>query len=78
MPRDPPQERGCWGSPHPQVNGLIALGQTYLPARQLIYVSESAAILQDAGGVFFLVEMDLLRVSQEERMWKDGVQWVPR
>lgn len=26
-------------------------------------------------GVFFLVEMDLLRVSQEERMWKDGVRW---
>lgn len=26
-------------------------------------------------GFFFLVEMDLLRASQGERMWKDGVQW---
>ena len=27
------------------------------------------------GFFFFLVEMDLLRASQGERMWKDGVQW---
>ena len=26
-------------------------------------------------GFFFLVEMDLLRASQGERMWKEGVQW---
>lgn len=47
-PRSPSGSRLLRG-PHPTVHCLLATGQSYLPARHQIEVSESATVLQDAG-----------------------------
>lgn len=74
VPEIPLGSEAAAGPPARQINGPVALGESYQLARQGICGSKSAAFLQDAG-VFFLFNMDLLRIGQEERMWKDGGPW---
>lgn len=78
-PEVPLQELGCWGSARRAGQWSGSAGpdlSVHQTAHLRVRISSHRPRRWGWGvGGSFLAEMGLLRASQEERMWKDGVQW---